>query len=107
MVEAAPRRLSGAVQLQMPHRIGEDLEDLVRRSADPLRYGNGLALIVVMVVPSAAASALWLAPRMDDDRPRPRWTSRRRRRSQIGEPVGSVTHGTSARQTFRARCGAA
>jgi hypothetical protein len=30
----------------MPHRIGEDLEDVVRWSTDPPRYGNRLVLIV-------------------------------------------------------------
>jgi hypothetical protein len=30
----------------MPRRIGEDLEDVVRWSTDPPRYGNRLKLIV-------------------------------------------------------------
>jgi hypothetical protein len=30
----------------VPHRIGEDLEDIVRGSADPPGYGDGLILIV-------------------------------------------------------------
>src|SRR6202035_460161 len=35
-----------AIELRMPQRIGEDLEDVVRWSADPPRYGNRLVLIV-------------------------------------------------------------
>src|SRR6185312_8817826 len=35
-----------AVKLQMPRGIGKNLEDAVRWSADPPRYGNRLVLIV-------------------------------------------------------------
>jgi hypothetical protein len=35
-----------AVELQMPRRISQDLEDVVGRRADPPRYGHGLALTV-------------------------------------------------------------
>jgi len=35
-----------AIELRMAHRIGQDLEDDVRRSTDPPRYGNRLVLTV-------------------------------------------------------------
>ena len=53
----------------MPQRIGEDLEDVVRWSTDPPRYGNKLVLIVShATLPFPGAAAAWHPAPMPDDR---------------------------------------